>query len=159
MSAIEAKLNSMGLTLPMTRKYPSPNRRGCVRVGAILFVSGHPPQHPDMKIREHGKLGADMTVEEGYAAARVAALLMLATVKGEVGSLDRVKRVIRLFGMVNSTPDFVDHPKVIDGASDLMLALFGPDYGCHARSAVGMSSLPRGQSVEINGEFELSAEA
>ena len=84
---------------------------------------------------------------------------MLATVKGEVGSLDRVKRVIRLFGMVNSTPDFADHPKVIDGASDLMLELFGPIYGRHARSAVGMASLPRGQAVEINGEFELLAEA
>jgi enamine deaminase RidA (YjgF/YER057c/UK114 family) len=100
-----------------------------------------------------------MTIEEGYAAARVAALLMLATVKGEVGSLDKVKRVIRLFGMVNSTPDFADHPKVIDGASDLMLELFGPIYGRHARSAVGMASLPRGQAVEINGEFELLAEA
>jgi len=159
MSAIEARLGKMGLALPGPRKYPSSNRRGCVRVGTILFVSGHPPQHPDMKIREHGRLGADMTIEEGYAAARVAALLMLATVKGEVGSLDEVKRVIRLFGMVNSTPDFVEHPKVIDGASDLMLELFGPTYGCHARSAVGMASLPRGQAVEINGEFELSAEA
>ena len=159
MSAIEAKLDALGLTLPALRKYPSPNRRGCVRVGTILFVSGHPPQHPDMKFREHGKLGADMTVEEGYAAARVAALLMLATVKGEAGSLDKVKRVIRLFGMVNSTPDFTEHPRVIDGASDLMLELFGPTYGCHARSAVGMASLPRGQAVEINGEFELLADA
>ena len=158
MSAIEAKLRAMGLALPPKRKYPSPNRCGCVRVGAILFVSGHPPQHPEIKIREHGRLGADMTIEEGYAAARVAALLMLATVKGEVGSLDKVKRVIRLFGMVNSTPDFADHPKVIDGASDLMLELFGPIYGRHARSAVGMASLPRGQAVEINGEFELLAE-
>jgi enamine deaminase RidA (YjgF/YER057c/UK114 family) len=84
---------------------------------------------------------------------------MLATIKGEVGSLDKVKRVIRLFGMVNSTPDFADHPKVIDGASDLMLELFGPVRGCHARSTVGMASLPRGQAVEINGEFELLTEA
>jgi hypothetical protein len=85
MSRVEAKLNAMGLALPPARKYPSPNRCSCVRVGAILFVSGHPPQHPDIKIREPGRLGADMTIEEGYAAARVAALLMLATVKGEVG--------------------------------------------------------------------------
>ncbi len=155
MGAIEAKLKAMGYTLPAPRAFPSPNRCGCVRVGTILFVSGHGPHHPEMKIRDHGKLGADMSVEEGYAAAKSAALTILATVKGEVGDLDNVKRVIRLFGMVNSTPDFMDHPKVIDGASDLMLALFGPTNGCHARSAVGMAGLPRGQAVEINGEFEL----
>jgi enamine deaminase RidA (YjgF/YER057c/UK114 family) len=108
-----------------------------------------------MKIRDHGKLGADLTTEEGYIAAKSAALTILATVKAEVGDLDNVKRVVRLFGMVNSTPDFGDHPKVIDGASDLFYELFGPTYGCHARSAVGMAGLPRGQAVEINAEFEL----
>ncbi len=110
-----------------------------------------------MKIREHGKLGKDMTIEEGYAAAKVSALAILASVKAEVGDLDRVKRVIRLFGMVNSAPDFGDHPRVIDGASDLLFELFGTDRGCHARSAVGMAGLPRGQAVEINAEFELLA--
>jgi hypothetical protein len=84
MSRVKAKLNAMGLALPPARKYPSPKRCGCVRVGTILFVSGHPPQHPDTKIREPGRLGADMTIEEGYTAARIAALLMLATIKGEV---------------------------------------------------------------------------
>jgi enamine deaminase RidA (YjgF/YER057c/UK114 family) len=157
MGAIEAKLKAMGYTLAPPRKFPSPNRCGCVRVGAILFVSGHGPHHPELAIRDHGILGADMTIEEGYAAAKSAALAILATVKGEVGDLDKVKRVIRLFGMVNSTPDFGDHPKVIDGASDLMFELFGPANGCHARSAVGMAGLPRGQAVEINGEFELLA--
>jgi enamine deaminase RidA (YjgF/YER057c/UK114 family) len=157
MSKIETKLNAMGLTLPPARKFPNPNRCGCVRVGTMLFVSGHGPHHPDMKIREHGKLGKDMTVEEGYAAAKVAALTILASIKAEVGDLDKVKRVVRLFGMVNSTPDFGNHPKVIDGASDLLFELFGPTYGCHARSAVGMADLPRGQAVEINGEFELLA--
>ena len=155
MSTIETKLKAMGYLLPQPRRFPSPNRCGCVRVGAILFVSGHGPHHPDMKVREHGKLGKDMTVEEGYTAARVAALAILASVKAEVGDLDRVKRVIRLFGMVNSSPDFGDHPQVIDGASDLFFELFGPTHGCHARSAVGMAGLPRGQAVEINGEFEL----
>lgn len=155
MNAIEAKLKAIGYTLPQPRKFPSPNRCGCVRVGSILFVSGHGPHHPEMKIREHGKLGADMTVQEGYAAAKSAALAILATVKGEVGNLDKVKRVIRLFGMVNSTSDFAEHPKVIDGASDLLFELFGPERGCHARSAVGMANLPRGQPVEINAEFEL----
>lgn len=157
MSSVEGKLKSMGYTLPQPRKFPSPNRCGCVRVGTILFVSGHGPHHPEIKIRDHGKLGADMTIEEGYAAAKSAALTILATVKGEVGDLDKVKRVIRLFGMVNSTPYFGDHPKVIDGASDLFFELFGPTYGCHARSAVGMAALPRGQAVEVNGEFELFA--
>jgi enamine deaminase RidA (YjgF/YER057c/UK114 family) len=155
MSEIEEKLKMLGYTLPPPRKFPSPNRCGCVRVGPILYVSGHGPHHPEMKIKDHGKLGAGLTVEEGYAAAKSAALTILATVKGEVNDLDRVKRVVRLFGMVNATPEFADHPKVIDGASDLMLELFGPVYGCHARSAVGMAGLPRGQAVEINGEFEL----
>jgi enamine deaminase RidA (YjgF/YER057c/UK114 family) len=157
MSLIEDKLKAMGLTLPVPRKFPSPNRRGCVRVGNIIFVSGHGAHHPDMQFRHTGKLGADMTVAEGQLAARVAALAILATVKQEVGDLDRVLRVIRLFGMVNCTADFPDMPAVIDGASDLMLELFGPEYGCHARSAVGQVNLPRGQPVEINGEFEVKA--
>jgi enamine deaminase RidA (YjgF/YER057c/UK114 family) len=154
---IEDKLRSMGLTLPAPRRFPSPNRRGCVRVGNIIFVSGHGAHHPDMKHRANGKLGADMTLEEGKLTARVAALTILATVKEEVGDLDRIRRVIRLFGMVNCTPDFPDMPSVIDGASDLMLELFGPEFGCHARSAVGMVNLPRGLAVEINGEFEVKA--
>jgi enamine deaminase RidA (YjgF/YER057c/UK114 family) len=157
MSLIEDRLKAMGLTLPPTRKFPSPNRRGCVRVGNVIFVSGHGPHHPDMQCRHTGKLGADMTVAEGKLAARVAALAILATVKQEVGDLDRVHRVIRLFGMVNCTPDFPDMPAVIDGASDLFYELFGPEYGCHARSAVGQVNLPRGQPVEINGEFEVKA--
>lgn len=157
MSTIEAKLEAMGYRLPAARKFPSPNRCGCVRVGNILFVSGHGPHHPEMKIREHGKLGRDMTIEEGYTAAKVSAMAILASVKAEIGDLDKVKRVIRLFGMVNSDPDFGDHPGVIDGASDLLFELFGPTRGCHARSAVGMAGLPRGQAVEINAEFELLA--
>ena len=157
MSVIEDKLKAMGLTLPAPRKFPSPNRRGCVRVGNIIFVSGHGAHHPDMKCREVGKLGADMTVDEGKLTARIAALTILATVKAEVGDLDHIRRVIRLFGMVNCTPDFPDMPAVIDGASDLFLELFGPEYGCHARSAVGQVNLPRGQAIEINGEFEVKA--
>ena len=155
MGAIEDKLAAMGLTLPAPRKFPSPNRRGCVRAGDIIFVSGHGAHHPDMKYRGIGKLGADMTLEEGRLTAKVAALTILATVKAEVGDLDNVTRVIRLFGMVNCTPDCPDMPSVIDGASDLFYELFGPDYGCHARSAVGQVNLPRGQAIEINGEFEV----
>src|SRR3954467_10490146 len=98
MSVVEDKLKAMGLTLPPPRKFPSPNRRGCVRVGNIIFASGHGPQ-PGMKCREVGKLGADMTVEEGKLSARVAALAILSTLKTEVGELDHIRRVVRLFGM------------------------------------------------------------
>lgn len=155
MGAIEKKLAEMGYAVPDPWKYPSPNRRGCVRVGNVLYLSGHGPHHPNMDVKVHGKLGADMNVAEGYTSSRATALMMLATIKKEVEDLDRVKRVIRLFGMVNCTPDFSQTPGVIDGASDLFLELFGPDRGCHARCAVGMASLPRGQAVEINGEFEV----
>ncbi|HEY4313118.1 MAG TPA: RidA family protein [Pirellulales bacterium] len=155
MGEVETKLKAMGFTLPPIRKFPSPNRRGCVRVGNVLFLSGHGPHHPGFPHREAGKLGADMTIDEGKITAQAAALAMLATVKNEVGDLDNVVRVIRLFGMVNSTPDFPSMPAVIDGASDLFFELFGPDAGCHARTAVGMVNLPRGQAVEINGEFEV----
>lgn len=155
MSAIEAKLNALGLTLPTPRKFPSPNRRGCVRVGNVLYLSGHGPHHPNFPHRAAGRLGADMSVEEGQIAAKATALTMLATVKAEIGNLDKVVRVIRLFGMVNCTADFSGMPAVIDGASDLFLELFGSDAGCHARTAIGMINLPRGQAVEINGEFEI----
>ena len=106
-------------------------------------------------MRAAGKLGLDMSDAEGYATARAVALSILASLKAEFGDLDRVKRVIRLFGMVNCTPDFVGQAHIIDGASDLYYELFGPQYGCHARSAVGMMSLPRGIAIEINGEFEI----
>ena len=156
MSAIETKLKSMGYSLPEPWKFPKPNRRGCVRVGNVLFVSGHGPHHSGMSFKAKGKLGADMTEQEGYETARVVALAILAAVKQEVGDLDRVKRVIRLFGMVNCTPEFSAMPAVIDGASDLFYELFGAEAGCHARSAVGMVNLPRGQAIEINGEFEVN---
>jgi enamine deaminase RidA (YjgF/YER057c/UK114 family) len=156
MGAIEDKLAAMGLTLPPPRQYVSPNRRGCVRVGNLLFVSGHGAHHPGMNHRHKGKLGADMTTEEGKLSAKVAALNILATVKKEVGDLDNVKRVIRLFGMVNCTPNFAEPPQVIDGASDLFFELFGPEYGCHARSAVGQVNLPRGGCVEIASELEVT---
>jgi enamine deaminase RidA (YjgF/YER057c/UK114 family) len=156
MGAIEDKLAAMGLTLPPPRQYVSPNRRGCVRVGNLLFLSGHGAHHPGMNHRHKGKLGADMTTEEGKLSAKVAALNILATVKKEVGDLDNVKRVIRLFGMVNCTPGFAEPPQVIDGASDLFFELFGPEYGCHARSAVGQVNLPRGGCVEIASELEVT---
>ena len=153
---IEARLEALGLTLPEPRQFPSENRRGCVRVGDLMLVSGHGPHHPGMDIVRRGKLGAELSVEQGYEVARACALAMLSTLRAELGDLDRVRRVIRLHGMVNCTPDFELMPRVVDGASDLFLELFGPDRGCHARAAVGMASLPRQQPVEISGEFEVT---
>ncbi len=147
---------AMGFTLPAARRFPSANRRGCVRVGDVVFVSGHGPHHDGIDFPRRGRLGSDLTVSQGYAAAQACALAILATLRAELGSLHRVVRVIRLHGMVNVHPDFDQMPQVIDGASDLFHELFGPEAGCHARAAVGMASLPRQQPVEISGEFEVS---
>jgi enamine deaminase RidA (YjgF/YER057c/UK114 family) len=157
---IEDKLKAMGYALPAPFVFPKNNRRGCVRVGPIVYVSGHGLNLPTLPgVRQTGKFGADITEEEGYATARAVALTMLATIKQEIGDLDRVKQVVRLFGMCSCTPDYTKMPQVIDGASDLFFELFGPVAGCHARTAVGMAALPRGIAVEINGEFEISLEA
>ena len=155
MGAIEDKVRAMGFSLPLPFKFPNPNRTGCVVVGAIVYVSGHGRDLSGPGVKPAGKVGRDLTLEEGYAAARAAALSIMASLKQELGDLDRIKRVIRLFGMVNAAPGFDRMPEVIDGASDFFYALFGPQYGRHARSAVGMAELPHGIPVEINGEFEL----
>jgi enamine deaminase RidA (YjgF/YER057c/UK114 family) len=155
MSALESKLLAMGYTLPEPFKFPKPNRTGCVVVGAVIFVSGHGRNLSGPAVKASGKLGRDVTIEEGYATARAAALSMLASLKHELGDLDRIKRVIRLFGMVNVVPGFDRMPEVIDGASDFFYELLGPQFGRHARSAVGMAELPHGIPVEVNGEFEL----
>jgi len=154
---IEARLRALGYELPPPFTFPRANRTGCTRSGRILYLSGHGLDLPRLPgVRQRGRFGVDMSLEEGYATARAVALTMLATVKAHCGSLDRVTRVLRLFGMVNCTPDFEQPPQVIDGASDLLFELYGPDRGCHARSAVGHISLPRGIAVEINGEFEIA---
>ena len=152
---IEARLAAMGLTLPEPRQFPSANRRGCVQVGDVVFVSGHGPHHPGIDIVRRGKLGAELSVEQGYEVAKACGLSILSTLRAELGDLDRVRQVVRLMGMVNCTPEFELMPKVIDGASDLFFELFGPDQGRHARAAVGMASLPRQQPVEISAEFEV----
>lgn len=157
MHAIEAKLNAMGYTLPAPFVFPKKNRRGAVRVGNILYVSGHGLDLPKLpNVRQTGKFGVDISDEEGYATARAVALTMLASIKQEVGDLDRVRQVVRLLGMCNVTPDYIRMPQIIDGASDLFYELFGPVAGSHARTAVGMASLPRGIAVEVNGEFEIA---
>ena len=156
MGSIEARLKQMGYTLPPAFVFPKNNRTGCTQAGNLLLLSGHGLDLPKLpNVRQTGKFGVDITVEEGYATARAVAITMLATIKAHCGDLDRVKRVLRLFGMCNCAPDFVQHPLVIDGASDLFFELWGPEFGKHARSAVGLAALPRGIAVEINGEFEL----
>jgi enamine deaminase RidA (YjgF/YER057c/UK114 family) len=152
---VEDKIKQMGFKLPETFRFPKPNRTGCVVVGSIVYASGHGRNLTGPGVIAKGKVGSDLTVEEGYTAARAVALSMLATLKQEVGDLDRIQRVIRLFGMVNVAPGFDRMPEVIDGASDFFYEVFGPKFGQHARTAVGMAELPHGIPVEINGEFEL----
>lgn len=146
MSRIEERLTAMGLSLPDSPA-PTANYVRCVVVGNLAFLSGHGPSK-DGKYVWQGKLGAERSVEDGYEAAKLVALNLLGSLKQGIGDLDRVERIVKLLGMVNCTPDFGQTPKVIDGASDLLVELFG-ESGRHARSAVGMASLPAGISVEI----------
>ncbi|MHB9005103.1 MAG: RidA family protein [Coriobacteriia bacterium] len=143
----EERLNARGLHLPLGPR-PIANYVPCVRVGNLVFLSGHGPDHNGQPPRWRGKLGRDLSTEEGYATAQEVALNLLASLKGEIGELSRVQRVVKMLGMVNSDPEFMDQPKVINGASDLLVDLFG-DRGRHARSAVGMAALPGGIPVEI----------
>jgi enamine deaminase RidA (YjgF/YER057c/UK114 family) len=154
---IETRLKQMGLELPETHPYPSPNRTSAVRAGNVLYLSGHGTgrQKMPLGIRPFGKVGHEVSEQEAYLCAKLVALCMMASIKKAVGDLDRVKRVIRLYGMVNCSPDFDRHMAVIDGASDLFYELWGPEYGQHARAAVGIAGLPRGAVLEIMGEFEL----
>jgi enamine deaminase RidA (YjgF/YER057c/UK114 family) len=143
---VETKLKEMGLELPPPGK-PVANYVPAVRSGNLIFLSGHGPILKDGSLIT-GKVGADLTLEEGYQAARQVALVMLATLKEEIGDLDKVQRVIKLLGMVNCKSDFFDQSKVINGASDLLVDIFGAK-GKHARSAVGMNALPLNIAVEI----------
>jgi enamine deaminase RidA (YjgF/YER057c/UK114 family) len=152
-STIDARLAELGLVLP-DAPAPAANYVPWVRSGNLVHVSGQISQGPDGLIK--GRLGADMTVEEGAAAARACALALLAQVKAACGGdLSRLVRVVKLTGFVNSTPDFTDQPKVINGASDTLVAILG-DAGRHARSAVSAASLPLGVAVEIEGIFEVA---
>jgi enamine deaminase RidA (YjgF/YER057c/UK114 family) len=159
MTTIENRLATQGLSLPPPVKLPPgvvlPFRFVHV-VGQRALVSGHSAQAADGSLAApFGKLGRELTVEQGYAAARLTALSMLGSLQRELGDLDRVARWVRVFGMVNSAPGFVQQPAVINGFSDLILQLWGADAGAHARSAVGMAELPFGVPVEIEAEVEL----
>ena len=152
MTAVEKRLEELGLELPI-RTGPLANYVSTVRTGNLVFVSGHGPTLQG-KPKYVGKLGDDMDLETGYEAAKLTMLNCIASLKIELGDLDKVKRIVKLLGMVNSTPDYTDHPRVINGASDLLVEVFG-DLGRHARSAVGMASLPFGIPVEIEMIVEL----
>ena len=142
----EETIRDMGITLPSAIS-PVANFVPAIRTGSLVFLSGHGPLDEN---GNHiiGKVGKDLNTEEAYQAARRVAVGLVGTLKGEIGDLDRVKRVVKLLGMVNCIPEFTDHPQVINGASDFLVEVFG-DKGKHSRSAVGMDSLPSNISVEI----------
>jgi enamine deaminase RidA (YjgF/YER057c/UK114 family) len=149
----EARLAELKLELP-----PAPKAMGVYKpvlvVGNLAYVSGHGPLKSDGSLIT-GRVGADLDLAAGKGAARQTGLAILATLRAGLGSLDRVQRLVKVLGMVNSTSDFVDHPKVINGCSELFADLFGPDLGVGARSAVGMGSLPGNIAVEIEAIFEV----
>jgi enamine deaminase RidA (YjgF/YER057c/UK114 family) len=151
----EARVQELKLTLPAAPK-PVAKYRTAVQVGNILYVSGHGPAKIDGKSPVVGRVGADLTAEQGKEAARLVGLAILSTVRSTLGSLDKVKRLVKTLGMVNSTPDFTDHPQVINGFSELMAEVFGEDAGVGARSAVGMGSLPSNIPVEVECIFEVA---
>lgn len=151
--SVESKLQALGITLEVPGP-PIANFELTARSGSLVFVSGHGPRKPDGGLVT-GKLGRDLTIEQGYEAARLTAISCLASLKAELGDLERVVRFVKLLGMVNCTEDFGDQPRVINGCSDLLVELFG-ERGRHARSAVGMQSLPFGMAVEIEMVVEVN---
>ncbi|HEX8061306.1 MAG TPA: RidA family protein [Cyclobacteriaceae bacterium] len=148
----DKKLRDLGITLTEPSK-PVANYVKAVRTGNLIYLAGHAPVKADGSYVT-GKVGLDLTVEQGYEAAKLTAISLLSTLKAELGDLNKVKRVIKVLGMVNCHSDFADHPKVINGCSDLLVAVFG-DKGKHARSSVGMNSLPLNTSVEIEMVVEV----
>lgn len=157
---VERRLAELGLVLPEPMRLPP----GVVlpfpwvrRHGNRAFISGHGPQDPDGSLAGPlGKVGVDLTLEQAQGAARMTALSILASLRRELGDLDRVTAWLRVFGMVNVATGFVQLPAVINGFSDLILDLYGPDAGAHGRSAVGMAALPFGIPVEIEAEVEIA---
>jgi len=147
----DARLKELKIELPPVPK-PAGQYVHAVRTGNLLFLAGKGPQNPDGSVPK-GKVGRDVTTEEAYKHARSVGLTLIAVMKETLGSLDRVKRVVKVLGMVNAVPEFGEQPKVINGCSDLFVEVFG-ENGRHARSAVGMGSLPGGITVEIEAIVE-----
>jgi enamine deaminase RidA (YjgF/YER057c/UK114 family) len=151
----EARLAELGITLSVPAS-PVANYVNAVQSGNLLFLAGKGPKKEDGEYIT-GKVGEDLTVEEGYEAARLVAINQLAVLKAELGNLNRVKRIVKVLGMVNCGPGFGDQPEVVNGFSDLMVEVFG-ERGKHARAAVGMTSLPRGIAVEVELVVEVYGE-
>lgn len=149
----ESRIAELKLELPPAPK-PAGVYKPVVVAGNLAYVSGHGPLKPDRSLIT-GRVGADLDLNGGKAAARQVGLTILATLRDQLGSLNRIKRVIKVLGMVNATPDFREHPAVINGCSELFAEVFGPDNGVGARSAVGMGSLPGNIAVEIEVIFEI----
>lgn len=157
---VTARLQALGLSLPAPTRIPAGVHIpfDLVRVrGRRVMISGHPKSHADGRIAgPFGQLGTDLTTKDGYDASREIALAVLANVQAEIGNLSRVSGWARVLGMVNSAPGFTDQHLVINGFSDLVLEVFGPDIGGHARSAIGVAGLPMNFAIEIEAELELS---
>jgi enamine deaminase RidA (YjgF/YER057c/UK114 family) len=151
---IEQKIANLGLELVAPSALLA-NFVQTVQTGNLLFVAGHLPRQPDGKVLNAGKVGREVTIEQGYESARLAAINCLASIKAATGDLDKVKRVVKLLVMVNADPEFDQHFTVANGASDLLVELYG-DSGRHARSAVGMGGLPRGSCVEVEMIVEVA---
>ena len=149
----ESQFAALNLELPPAPK-PVAVYKPMVVVDKMAYVSGHGPLKPDKSLII-GRVGSDLTLDQGKAAAQQVGLAILATLRDQLGSLDKVKRVVKILGMVNSAPDFLEHPKVINGCSELFAAVWGPENGIGARSAVGMGPLPGNIAVEIEVIFEL----
>jgi enamine deaminase RidA (YjgF/YER057c/UK114 family) len=150
----EARIQELKLTLPPPPK-PVAKYKPAVLLGNTLYVSGHGPAKLDAWSPVSGRLGADLSLDQGKEAARLVGLAILSTVRNTLGTLDRVKRLVKTLGMVNATPEFQDQPQVINGFSELMAQVFGDDAGVGARSAVGMGSLPGNIAVEVECIFEV----
>ena len=152
MSQVEDRLKEMGIELPLPRA-PAGNYVSAVRTGNLVFLAGVGPRKPNGEL-VIGKVGRDLTVEQGYEAARWCAVSLLTNLRAEIGDLDNVVRMVKLLGMVNSDPDFTQPPAVMNGCSDLLVEVLG-DRGRHARCAVGMATLPNGMAVEVESVVEV----
>lgn len=152
---VEARIDSLGITLAAPTIPPGVRLVTAVRTGNLVYLSGNGPLPAGDRPGYYGKVGKDITLDEGYAAARSTGISLLKVLQDEIGDLNKVVRIVKVFGMVNAEPGFADHPKVINGFSDLMIDVFG-DRGHHARSAVGMASLPWNIACEVEMIVEVA---